>query len=190
MRKIILSIPITLDGYIEGPHRELDWVIADDDLHDFYAHLLQNADLLLFGRVTYELMVGYWPNARSDPSITPGEARFADAINPMPKIVYSKTLEHVGWNTQVIRSADPEEIKKMKAKPGRDILLSGGATLARVFIQNGLVDEYQLMVQPVVIGAGTALFGGIRDMLKLDYLWNKPFNSGAIVLCYRPDGWK
>src|SRR4030043_1714799 len=96
MRKIIFSIPITLDGYIEGPHRELDWVIADDEVHDFYSDLLENIDLVLFGRVTYELMAGYWPTATNDPSLPAGMLRYANTINPMKKIVFSTTFKNVG----------------------------------------------------------------------------------------------
>ena len=108
MRKIIFSIPVTLDGYIEGPHQDLNWVVADDELHDFYSQLLQSADLLIYGRVTYELMVNFWPTATSDPKATESITRFANTLNPMRKIVFSKTLDQVGWNTKVIHSFDPD----------------------------------------------------------------------------------
>ena len=161
MRKLIFSIPISLDGYIEGPHRELDWVSADDELHDFASDLLQTADLLLYGRVTYELMVNYWPNASSDPTATESMKRFAKTLNPMRKIVYSKTLRQAGWNTQVVGALDPKEIYAMKFQSGGNILLSGGATLASAFFKLGLVDEYQPIVQPVAIGDGKRVFTGI-----------------------------
>ncbi len=188
MRKVILSIPITLDGYIEGPHRELDWVIADDELHDFYSRLLKNADMILYGRVTYELMLSYWPTATLNSSIPESMIRFADTLNPMPKMVFSTTLKNAGWNTRVVDSFIPEEIKKMKSQEGRDILLGGGASIAQAFMQHGLIDEYQLLVQPVAIGSGKPLFNGIHDMVKLNFKWSQPFLSGAIALCYRPEG--
>jgi dihydrofolate reductase len=188
MRKLIFSIPITIDGFIEGPQRELDWVIADDDLHNFYAAMLKKADLILYGRVTYELMYGYWPTATNDPTISEGEVNFANAINPLSKIVFSKTLKNAEWNTTVRDSMIPSEINKMKAATGGDILLGGGATLAQSFIQHGLVDEILLMVEPAVIGAGKALFRGINGGMKMKYLWNKEFKSGAVALCYQPDG--
>jgi dihydrofolate reductase len=187
MRKVIFSIPITLDGFIEGPHQELDWVIADDELHDFYSDLLNTSDLILYGRVTYELMANYWPTATDDPTISMGMLRFANTLNPMKKIVFSKTLRNAGWNTQVDKF-NPDEIMKMKTRPGGDILLGGGASIAKLFIEYGLIDEYQLVVQPVAIGEGTSLFGGIKDMHKLEYLWYRPFQSGAVALCYRPNG--
>jgi dihydrofolate reductase len=188
MRKLIFSIPITLDGFIEGPNRELDWVIADNDLHEYYAEMLNNADLILYGRVTYELMVNYWPTASNDPKATTGELNFAKALNPLPKIVYSKTLQNVGWNSTIKKTVIPEDIIKLKAEDGRDILLGGGATLAQTFFQHGLVDEIRLMVQPVVIGAGKALFRGIEGGIKLKYLSSQDFHSGAMSLCYRVDG--
>ena len=188
MRKVIFSINITLDGFIEGPQRELDWVIADDEMHDFYSDLLNTGDLLLWGRVTYELMVNYWPTASNDPALPNGMLRFANTINPMKKVVFSKTLKNVGWNTQLVDTFIPDEIIKMKSQPGGDILLGGGASIAKVFIQHGLIDEYQLVVHPVAIGKGTSLVGGIKDMHKLDYLWYRPFQSGAVALCYRPKG--
>jgi dihydrofolate reductase len=188
MGRIILSIPITVDGFIEGPHRELDWVIADDDLHDFYTDLLKKADLILYGRVTYDLMVSYWPTADSDPSVTPAMRRFAATLNPMKKIVFSTSLKNVGWNTQVYDRLIPKDIKKMKTETNSDILLGGGAAITQAFMQHGLVDEYQLMVQPTAIGEGKRLFEGIGQSLKLKYRWSKTFQSGAVALCYQPDG--
>ena len=188
MRKIIFSIPITLDGYIEGPKRELDWVIADDELHDFYSQLLKNADVILYGRVTYQLMLSYWPKAPDDTTIPKSMVRFAETLNPMHKVVFSKTMKNAGWNTSVVDTLNPEEILEMKSEQGNDILLGGGASIAQAFIQHGLIDEYQLLVQPVAIGIGKALFNGIHDILKLNFIWSRPFHSGAIALCYRPDG--
>ncbi len=185
MRKVIFGMNTSIDGFIEGPHRELDWTIADDDLHNFYARLLTNAGIILFGRVTYELMVNYWPTATNDNSISEGEVNFANAINPLPKIVFSNTLQHVSWNTTVMKSVIPDEINKMKSQPGGDILLGGGATLAQTFFRYGIVDEIQLVVHPVVIGAGKALFRGLDAGMKLIYMWSQTFPSGAVALCYQ-----
>ncbi len=187
MRKIILAMPISLDGYIEGPHRELDWVVADDEMHDYSAKLLKRADLMIFGRVAYQLLANYWPTAASDPNITPGELAFAKTINPLPKIVYSHTLQKVDWNTRILRSFDPQEILDLKAQPGGNIALSGGAMIAKTFLQHKLVDEIQLMVQPAVIGSGTSLFGGIQNGFSLEFLRQETLHSGIIVLSYRPN---
>jgi dihydrofolate reductase len=188
MGKIIMSIPITLDGFIDGPHRELDWVVADDELHNYYTQLLNHAVMMLYGRVTYQLMASYWPRATTDTTIPDSMLRIAKALDPMRKVVFSKTLNKVGWNTQVKKLLIPEEIKKMKAEANGDILLSGGAAITQAFIAQGLVDEFQLVVQPVAIGEGKSLFGGFRDMLKLNFQWSRPFTSGAVALCYHLDG--
>jgi len=188
MRKIKFSIPITLDGYIEGPHHELDWMIPDDELHDFYTSMLGNADLMLYGRVTYQLMQNYWPTAPTDPHATPAMHRFANAINPIRKLVFSKTLKETGWNAQIVHALNTSEINQLKNQPGADILLGGGANLARQFMQQGLVDEYQLVLMPVVIGSGTALFRDVTGLPKMDFQWSRTFASGAVVICYRPDG--
>jgi dihydrofolate reductase len=112
--------------------------------------------------------------------------RFANALNPMRKIVFSRTMKKADWNTQVKAEVIPEEIREIKSATQGDILLSGGATLARIFINNGLVDEYQLVVQPVAIREGNSLFRGIGSAIKMEYQWIHNFKSGAVVLCYRP----
>ena len=188
MRKIVLSIPITLDGYIEGPHRELDWVVADDELHDFFTQQLKQAELLIFGRVAYQLLASYWPTAASDPQITRGMLDFANTINSLPKIVYSRTLDNVGWNTQIKREFNPQEIRELKTQPGGNIALSGGASIAQLFLQHGFVDELQMVIQPAAIGKGKALFGGLSEALKLNYAWKQEFASGVVALCYHLDG--
>ena len=188
MRKIKFSIPMTLDGYIEGSQHELDWVIADDELHDFYTDFLNSADLMIYGRVTYQLMQSYWPNAASDPNASAAMVRFASALNPMRKLVLSKTIRDAGWNTRIISSLVPSEIQQLKAESGSDILLGGGATTAQQFIRYGLIDEYQLVVMPVAIGQGTALFKDISNLPKMALQWSRTMKSGAVVMCYHPNG--
>ena len=183
MRKIIFSINTSLDGYFERPSHELDWSIADAELHDYYSDLLQNADLLIFGRVTYQLMESYWPTAPSDPNNTPSEIRFANTINPKPKIVYSKTIRQVGWNTRLLNTFNPQEIREMKSQPGNYILISGAA-LARVFFSHGLVDEYMPMIHPVAIGSGTAVFDGMTSLPRLETLGSQRLASGAVAIRY------
>lgn len=186
MRKLIFSINMSLDGFFEGPQHELDWTIADEELHVFYADLLNSGDVILFGRVTYLMMRDYWPTAPMDPASSAEERRFADALNPMKKVVFSTTLKDPGWNTQVISSVDPDEIRRMKDQPGRPILLSG-ASLVQQFAKYDLIDEYQLMVMPVAIGAGKPVFSSMDHPLKLKYEWSKPLSSGAVALCYKPN---
>ncbi len=187
MGKIVFSMNITLDGYFEGPNHELDWSIVDGEMHDFYADQLNSADVILFGRVTYKMMKDYWPTAPSDPQVTSGMLNFANALNPMKKIVYSTTLKDPGWNTQVISKFTPDDAVRLKSEYTGKILL-GSASIFLAFLRNGLVDEIQLMVHPVAIGKGTPLFSGLDGGIKLDYQWSKTLHSGAVVLCYQPAG--
>ena len=184
MRKLILAINVSLDGMLAGPNGELDWSVADDEMHDYYAAVLNQADAIIYGRVMYEMMADYWPNAPQDPSLSKGERAFAHAINRIPKIVYSKTLGNVGWNTTVLRTVVPDEILKMKQQPGKDLFIAG-ADLVSTFIEHDLIDEYQLLVQPAVLGSGKPLFKNHRLALKL--LRTQTFHSGAVLLCYQPD---
>lgn len=184
MRKLILVTNMSLDGLIAGPEGDLDWTVADEEMHDYYAAVLNQADAIIYGRVMYEIMADYWPTAPQDPSLSKSELEFAHAINRIRKIVYSRTLENVGWNTTVMRTVDPDEILKMKQQPGKDLLI-GGADLASTFIKHGLIDEYQLLVQPAVLGSGKPLFKNHRLALKL--LKSQTFHSGAVLLCYEPD---
>ena len=184
MRKIIFAINVTLDGFFEGLHQELDWSIADAEMHDFYAKLEEGADLLIYGRVTYQMMASYWPTAPSDPNATPSEIRFANALNPKPKIVYSKTISQAGWNTQVKNTFDPEEIREMKSQEGSYILL-GGAKIAKVFFDHGLVDEYYPMIHPVAIGAGNAVFSGVSVLPRLEMQAIHRLASGAVDIQYK-----
>ena len=177
----------TIDGFIEGPHQELDWTIADAELHDFYAKLLEEAGLIIFGRVTYQLMASYWPTAGSDPHATPAEKRFANALNPKKKIVFSKTLKNVDWNTQVMDEFDPRQIQALREGEGGPIFIDG-ASMAHAFFESSLVDEYIPVIHPVAIGRGKAVFAGLAAQPKLDLQWSKRFASGAVALCYKVNG--
>src|SRR5881296_2464052 len=129
MRKIILMMSASLDGFIERPDRELDWHMVDDELHRHFNEQLSAMGAFLNGRVTYELMADFWPTADKDPSSTRPMVEFAGIWRDMPKIVFSKTLMHADWNTTVVRDVVPEEIMKLKAQTGGDLAL-GGADLA------------------------------------------------------------
>jgi dihydrofolate reductase len=181
MRKLIFSINMTLDGYIDHTA-----VVADDVLHEKATALLRGVDIVLYGRFGYPLMAEYWPAAPSDPSLSPSAREFADAINGIRKIVYSKTMERASWNTRIVREVDPDEIRALKRLPGRDILLGPGAAIARTFMALDLIDEYRLVVQPVVLGKGKRLFsddGRRKDFLLIG---KTAYRSGVVELRYQP----
>jgi dihydrofolate reductase len=157
MRKVILMMSVSLDGFIEGPDRELDWHMVDDELHSHFNEQLSAMGAFLSGRVTYELMAEFWPTADTDPSSTGPMVEFARIWRDMPKIVFSRTLERADWNTTVARDVVAEQVMELKAQPGGDLVL-GGADIAAAFMRHDLIDEYRLYVHPVVIGQGKPLF--------------------------------
>ena len=175
---------VSLDGFMEGPNRELDWGLVDDELHRHFNEELGAMGGFLDGRVTYELMAGFWPTADRDPSSTPPVVEFARIWRDMPKIVYSRTLERVGWNTTVVRDVVPEEVMELKAQPGGDLVL-GGADLAAAFLHHDLIDEYRLYVHPVIIGQGKPMFRPSEAKIDLRLAETRTFGNGVVLLRYQ-----
>ncbi len=187
MRKVIYSMMVSLDGFIEGPNRELDWHIIDEELHTFVNDQQRAMGAFLYGRRLYEIMVDYWPTADTNPSAPGYEVEFARIWKNMPKIVFSKTLDTVEWNSRLVRDNIAEEVTKLKAQPGNDLTL-GGATLASTFMRLGLIDEYQLFVHPVVLGSGTPFFPALDDKIHLRLIETRTFGSGVVYLRYQRAG--
>ncbi len=179
MRKIIAAINMTLDGFCN--HTAM---IADEEIHEHYNELLRNADTLIYGRITFQLMEKYWPTVVKNPTGNPPMDEFAVLIDNIPKIVFSRTLKDVEWkNTKLNKEIIKEEILQLRQKAGKDILV-GSPGLIVAFTQLGLIDEYQLGVQPIVLGSGLPLFKNIRDRVDLRLLKTKIFGCGAIALYY------
>ncbi len=188
MRKIILMTSVSLDGFIEGPDRELDWHMVDDELHSHFNEQLSQMGAFLNGRVTYELMAEFWPTADTDPSSTGPMVEYARIWREMPKIVYSRTLERADWNTTVVRDVVAEEVMELKARPGGDVAL-GGADLAAAFMGHDLIDEFRLYVHPIVIGRGKPLFQPSDKKIDLRLVETRTFGNGVVLLRYqRSDG--
>ena len=187
MRKIIFMMSVSLDGFFEGPRHELDWQLVDDELLGHFNEWLGGMSAFLDGRVTYELMAGYWPTADQDPSASPLVAEFASIWRDMPKIVFSRTLERAGWNATVVSELVPGEIMALKAQPGGDMVL-GGADLAAAFMRHDLIDEYRLYVHPVLIGRGRSLFQPSDAMIHLRLAGTRVFGSGVALLRYQRPG--
>jgi dihydrofolate reductase len=184
LRKVIIFNLVSLDGYFEGPNHILDWHNVDAEFQEFAIAQLDSAGLLLFGRVTYELMAGFWPTAaaaRDDPLT-------AAAMNRLPKVVFSRTLDHVNWqNTRLVKENIVAEVWRLKDKPGKDIFIFGSSDLSVALIQHDLIDEFRLLVNPLVLGAGTALFHGIQEVLLLRLLRTQTFKNGNVLLVYQPE---
>ena len=184
MRKVILFNMVTLDGFFAGPNGEIDWHHVDKEFNEFAIAQLNSADGLLFGRMTYQGMASYWPTdmaKKNDPIV-------ADKMNTLPKIVFSRTLARADWNnTRPVKGNVAEEVSMLKQQPGRDWFLFGSAGLASTLTHFGLIDEYRVMVNPVVLGRGQPLFKGVEDRLSLKLVSAKTFRNGNVLLCYQPD---
>lgn len=184
MRKVFLFMMVTLDGFFEGPGHDIDWHNVDEEFNEFAINQLNDVDMLLFGRVTYEGMASFWPT----PFAKENDPIIAEMMNTTPKIVFSKTLEKAEWqNTRLVKENVAEEIAKLKQQPGKDLAIFGSSDLAVSLIQMGLLDELRIMVNPVVLGNGKPLLKGIHDKLNLKLLKTMPFRSGNILLYYQPN---
>lgn len=182
MRNIVVQISISLDGYIEGPNRDISWAMISEEVHADVNEFLAPMSAFLMGRVTYELLAAFWPTADADPNSTPAMLEFAGIWRKMPRVVYSRTLEDVDSNSTIVREVIPEEVRALKAQPGGDMSL-GGPNLAASFLRHGLIDEFRIYVHPVAIGAGTALFpAGVT--VDLDLLESRTFANGVVLLYY------
>ena len=184
MGKIIYSLSVSLDGFAEGPDKSLDWVIIDEEIHTFFNEQSRGLGGFLYGRRIYELMAGYWPTADLNPSALPVEAEFARIWRDKPKIVFSQSLEKVEWNSRLVRGDLAEEVKKLKAQPGNDLGV-GGPTLAASLMELGLIDEFYLLVNPVILGSGTPFFPVMREKINLKLVETRTFSSGVIMLHYQ-----
>ena len=189
MRKLVWMVSVSVDGYMEGPNREIDWHMVDDELHRHLNGWLAGTGAFLEGRVTYELMAQFWPTADQDPAATPTIIEFAQIWRDMPKVVYSRTMERADWHATVVHDVVPAEVLALKAQPGRDLVL-GGADLAAEFARHDLIDEYRLYVHPIVIGRGTPMLRPSDARVSLRLIETHTFGNGVVMLRYerRPPG--
>jgi dihydrofolate reductase len=182
VRRVIFAINITTDGYCN--HTDM---IADEELHKYFTRVLRNASLILFGRITFQLMVPYWPDIAKNQSETEATNEFARVFDSLAKVVFSTTLKQVeGNNTRIVRSNVVEEVFALKQQPGKDICV-GSLSIASQLSERGLIDEYSFVVHPVVAGKGPRLFETVKlqDSIQLDFIGSKTFQSGVVALQYR-----
>jgi dihydrofolate reductase len=183
MRRLTVFNLMTLDGYIAGRNGDISWHQVDDEFQELAKAASTSGNTLLFGRVTYELMAGFWPTGeaiRTDPVVAGG-------MNRSEKIVFSRTLQKADWNnTRLVKDDLVGEVRSLKQGTGKDLTILGSGTIVSQLAQEGLVDEFQVMLNPVVIGAGRTMFEGVKDRIALKLTGTRVFGNGNVLLTYEP----
>jgi dihydrofolate reductase len=182
MRKLIYSLTVSLDGYIAGPDDAIDWSMPDEELFLLHTQHVREIGVQLCGRRLYETML-YWETAEESP-LAAEEVEFAQIWKALPKVVFSTTLQSVVGNTRLASGGVGEEVSRLKEQPGKDIAV-GGAGLARVCMELGLIDEWRLFVSPVLLGGGTPYFPTLDERINLELVETKTFGSRVVYLRYR-----
>ena len=185
MRNLIFFMHTSLDGFVAGPNGELGWINLDDAMFDFVATMTDQADTALYGRVTYEMMQSYWPKAGEQPNATKHDKEHSALYNKVSKIVLSKTISEKGLgNTTVISDQLTDNINKIKKQDGKNILIFGSPGASQSLLNQGLIDEFWLFVNPIILGQGMPLFKDITGTTKLKLVESKTFACGVIALHY------
>ena len=185
MRKLTVFNLMTLDGYFAGQGGDISWHNVDAEFQELAKEASNSGNTLLFGRVTYELMAGYWPTPeaiKNDPIVAKG-------MNNATKIVFSRTLNKVDWNnTRLVKSDMLSEIRKLKQESGKDLTVLGSGSIVSQLAQERLIDEYQILLNPVVIGKGKTMFEGVKDRFSLKLTKTRVFGNGNVLLSYMRQG--
>lgn len=183
MRKLSVFDFVSLDGYYKGPNEDISWNKHGPEETEFSAENVRSGNTLLFGRVTYEMMESFWttPDAMK---VLPEIAR---GMNSADKIVFSRSLKKADWNNTILVRGDVvDEVTKLKQLPGKDMTILGSGNIMTQLVDAALIDEYKIMIYPVAIGGGTSIFNGIKNNLSFKLISSRVFNSGTVLLCYKP----
>jgi dihydrofolate reductase len=186
MRKLVLFIGSSLDGYAQGPNIwDIEWIPYDDESIEYSDGVVSTVGSPVYGRVTYEGMKGYWPTVFDNPSSTEHDIKHATWLENVTKIVISNSMEKTDWNnTILINDNVVEEIKKLKQMPGKDLVIFGSPSLSHYLMEHHLIDEFRISLVPIVLGGGIPLFKGMKDRMKLNLLETRTFKSGVVALHY------
>jgi len=185
MRKIVWSMSVSLDGFMEAPGHDISWHRISPELHQYFNHWLRPMSAFIDGRRTWELMADYWPTADEDPLAPEQIKDFAAIWRDKQKFVYSRTLDEakLGWGTTLMREVVPDEVRALKDQPGGDMAV-GGSILGTEFMRHDLIDEYGIAIHPVVIGDGTRMFPPAEVHRDLEHVETRTFDNGVVVLRY------
>jgi len=185
MRKLVLFMHTSLDGFVAGPNGEMDWINVDEEIFDYAGQRTNEADTALYGRVTYQMMESYWPTAAQLPTATKHDVEHSKWYNKVAKVVLSKTMKETSLtNTKIIDGNLAAEIVKLKQDAGKDILMFGSPTAAHSLMTEKLIDDYWLFVNPVLLGRGIPLFNGVKEKSALKLVESNIFSSGVVCLHY------
>jgi dihydrofolate reductase len=186
MPRLVVFENVTLDGYFAGADGDLSWAHKkekDAEWDSFVAGNASGEGRLLLGRRTYDLMASYWPTpqaAKNDPEVAKG-------MNSLPKVVFSRTMDKATWsNTKLLKGDLAQEVRKLKREPGEDIAILGSGSIVSQLTQERLIDEYQVVVNPIVLGEGKTMFDGVQNRLTLKHTRTRAFSNGNVLLCYEP----
>jgi dihydrofolate reductase len=189
MRKIIYWVHTSIDGHIAGPNGEFDWPALGPEVFRYSEAMNEQVDTLMYGRVVWDMMAAYWPTADADPATTGDHARvFAPFWRETPKVVVSRTLDKAAWDARVIGKSLAEDVGELKRRPGKDILLTGGAEVAASLSELGLIDDYRVVVHPVVLGGGPKLLPEPKDRVNMKLVDSRTFDSQTVLLRYERRG--
>jgi len=185
VQKLLVFNNISLDGYFTAANGDFSWAHAGNDDAEFNAFVAGNASgggQLLFGRITYEIMAGFWPTPQAKQTMP----KVAEGMNSMQKVVFSRTLNGVSWNnTRLVKGNLVSEVTRMKNEPGNGMAILGSGTIVAQLAPEGLIDEYQFLVNPVVLGSGRTMFDGMKEKLNLKLSKTRTFNNGKVYLSYQ-----
>lgn len=185
MRKVVLLMHVSLDGYVADANGGLDWMSYDNEMAEYAEEVVATVGVALYGRTTYQLMEGYWPTVLENPSASEHSLNHARWVQDIPKIVFSKSLDKVTWNnTRLIKDNIAEEVRKLKQEPGKDLVIFGSPGLVKTFLELDLIDEYRLTLQPFVLGDGIPLARDVKKKSDLKLVSSGQFKSGVIKLHY------
>ncbi len=185
MRKLVLFMHTSLDGFVAGPNGEMDWINVDEEMFDYAGQRTNEADTALYGRVTYQMMESYWPTAAQLPTATKHDVEHSRWYNKVAKVVLSRTLKGANLtNTKIIDGNMAAEIVKLKQEAGKDILMFGSPTAAHSLMAEKLIDDYWLFVNPVLLGRGIPLFNEVKEKIALKLVESNIFSSGVVCLHY------
>jgi dihydrofolate reductase len=188
MRKVVLWIGMSLDGFTSGTNEQLDWLVPHatrPESEPIFRRLRERSDTVLVGRVNYEGYLAYWPKVKDDPKASRNDIDISRWLDDIPKIVFSRTLREVTWkHARLARGSAAEEVAALKRAPGKDIIIQNSTRLAQSLLAAGLVDELQIIVAPVVLGAGRALFSGLPRRIELGAAELTRFDDGTVFVRY------